>query len=352
MYPHIRIDLNKLAFNTKILTNRCKQKGINTIFGVTKVLAGDMESVDTMVNSGITHIADSRIENLAKFKDYSMPKVLLRLPMQNEADEVVKYANLSLNSELSTINCLNTSAKRQNSVHEVILMIDLGDLREGIWFKDFNMDTIEQIINLNHIKLKGIGTNLTCYGGIIPTTETLEQLVEFKHKIEDTFNITLDIISGGNTSSLHLVLIDKMPCGINNLRLGEGIVLGRETAYLEDLADLHQDVFELKAQIIELKEKPSVPIGEIGVDAFGKKPIFTDKGTIKRAIVALGKQDVDPDHIKPQNESIEILGSSSDHLILDVTRTDLNLGGIVTFNVDYGGLLQVMTSPYVKKVHV
>jgi ornithine racemase len=352
MYPRVVIDLNKLKHNTKQLVKLCHNAQIETIFGVTKVLAGDGRAIEAMIEGGITHLADSRIQNLRMMRHYPLPKVLLRLPMLSEVSEVVQYADCSLNSELEVIEALNEKAGIWNKVHDIILMIDLGDLREGIWFEDDLIYIVESILRLKHIQLKGIGTNLTCYGGVIPNQENLNQLLAIKTQIEEHFKIRLEVISGGNTSSLHLIYKQCLPKGINNLRLGEGILFGRETAYEKDLEDLYQDVCLLQAEIIELKTKPSIPIGEIGVDAFGFKPEFNDEGVIKRAIIAIGRQDVYPNNITPLDSNVKILGASSDHLIVDVTKGDVKLGDIVSFKLNYGGLLQVMTSAYVEKSHL
>lgn len=109
----------------------------------------------------------------------------------------------------------------------------------------------------------------------------------------------------------------------------------------------------LEAQIVELKEKPSLPIGEVGVDAFGQKPYYEDRGIIKRAIIAIGKQDTDIDSMEPLDPQVEILGGSSDHIILDVTKSgkEYKVGDIVQFVVGYGGMLKTATSPYVEKVY-
>ncbi len=352
MYPQIEINLNKLEHNVHTIVDSCKQAGIRHIFGVTKVLAGDLETIESVVSSGITHIAESRIENLQIVENYSLPKVLLRIPMACEIDDVIKYADISLNSEIDTIIKLNEKASNLHRIHQIILMFDLGDLREGIWFQDDYMSVIKKIIDLKNIKLIGIGTNLTCYGAVIPTVTNLTQLIKIKEEIENGFNIKLDIISGGNSSSLPLLFNDSLPVGINNLRIGEAFYLGRETAYEQDIKACYQDVFTLKAQIIELKTKPSLPVGETGVDAFGKKVEYEDVGFIKRAIVAVGKQDVYPSNIWPIDDTIHILGASSDHLIIDISKANYQLGDIISFRMNYGGLLQLMTSQYVKKEYL
>lgn len=230
-------------------------------------------------------------------------------------------------------------------------MIDLGDLREGVWYEDA-VEFAGSIIELPGVKLVGVGTNLTCYGAVIPNSENLGLLTSLAKEIENKYNLKLDIISGGNSSSLHLIEKNEVPKGINQLRLGESIVLGNETAYGERIEGTYGDVFTYMAEIIELKEKPSVPIGEIGVDAFGEKPVFTDRGIRKRAVLASGRQDLKVDGIQPRDRDAIVIGASSDHLIIDVTDCgkEYQVGDIMEFDLEYGALLAAFTSEYVDKI--
>ncbi len=352
-YPRVEVDLKKLEYNTKSLVNICRELDIK-VAGVTKVFCGDPEITKAYVNGGIDYIADSRIENLIKLKDVKLPKILLRLPMISEAEKVIDYTDISLNSEIETIKVLSKKAVEKNRKHKIILMIDLGDLREGYFKEEELYAAIEEILELEGVELIGIGTNLTCYGGIIPREENLGRLVELKNTIEKKYNINLEIVSGGNSSSLHLIFDKKMPEGINNVRLGESLVLGRETAFGKNIEGLYDDVFTLSVEVIELKEKPSIPIGEIGMDAFGNVPTFTDRGIRKRMICAIGKQDVSLDDIIPLDKDIIILGGSSDHLLLDVTdsKIEYNVGDVIKFKLSYGGILSTTTSEYVKKTYI
>lgn len=351
-YPCIDINLNKIAHNTHIISSYCNNKGID-IAAVSKVFCAEIPIVKTIIDTGIKIIGDSRIENLEKIKNLNCKKMLLRIPMESQADKVVRFSDISLNSELDTIKELSHSAKELGICHKIILMIDLGDLREGILEKDV-LQNVSEILKLDNIELYGIGTNLTCYGGVIPDENNLGRLVTLKNKIEQVFNVKLKVVSGGNSSSLQLVLNGKMPEGINQLRIGEGIVLGRETAFGKHMDNCYNDCFIIKGEIIELKEKPSVPIGNIGMDAFGEKPFFKDMGIMKRAILAIGKQDISIKGLIPLDEKINVLGGSSDHLILDITHADnkYEVGDIVDFRPDYGCLLAAMTSPYIAKYYI
>lgn len=349
-YPALIMDKNKVKHNTKVLSELASKYGVK-VAGVTKVACAWSELAEAMIQGGAYALADSRIENLIKLKDFNVPKILLRIPMRSQAAAVVEYADISLNSEIEVIKALDEAAKAKGKVHQIILMVDLGDLREGVWFENA-VAFAGEIIKLENIKLMGLGTNLTCYGGVIPSTENLGTLVKIAEEIEVKYSIELEVISGGNSSSIHLLQKNQMPGKVNQIRLGEAIVLGTESAYGERIEGTYGDAFTLAAEIVELKEKPSTPIGEIGMDAFGGKPVFVDKGIIKRAIVAVGRQDVKHDGLTPRDKGISILGASSDHMILDVTNADAEykVGDVVEFDVNYGALLGAATSEYVNKI--
>lgn len=361
MYPKLTINLKKLEANLNACATITKDHGKCTLMIVTKGLCADKEMVKMVAeNPNVDFIADSRVKNIASFADVARANgkktVLLRIPMHCEVEEVVQYVDLSFNSELSTIRLLNEAAAKAGKVHDILLMIDLGDLREGIFFQNQELiyEAVEEILKMENINLYGIGVNLTCYGAIIPKNDNLSQLVTIARDLEAKYDIKLEMVSGGNSSSIYLVDKGELPEGINNLRLGESFLLGNDTAYETKLPGTVSDALILQAQIIELKEKPSLPIGEVGVDAFGEKPYYEDRGIMKRAIIGIGKQDTDLGSMTPVDAQVEIMGGSSDHIILDVTHCDkeYKVGDIVEFELGYGGMLKTATSPYVEKDYV
>jgi predicted amino acid racemase len=229
-------------------------------------------------------------------------------------------------------------------------MFDIGDLREGIYYQNFELDLIKKIKNLSHIELYGIGTNLTCFGGVIPSVETYQKLIQLKGQIESKYGNTLKIVSGGNSSAILMLKRHELSPYINNFRIGEAFVLGRETAYGTHIEGMADDVFTLSAEIVELKDKPSMPEGELGLDAFGKKVEFLDRGMMRRAILNVGKQDTDVFDLIPP-DGVEILGGSSDHLIVNLHDKSYKLGDQIIFKLTYGSLLRLMTSPYIRRVY-
>lgn len=352
-YPKLEISLDKISHNTAVIVRMCQRCGIS-VAGTTKGYCCHASITKAMMDGGIDAIGDSRLANLKRIGDIRLPKILLRLPMISQASEVIEYANISLNSEIETIRALSEAARLKNVTHQIILMYDLGDLREGIFSPDEMFRVVEGSLKLGRIHIAGIGTNLTCYGGVIPTKENLARLVDLKRAIEGGFNISLEIVSGGNSSSLYLVENQTMPDGINQLRLGESILLGRETTYGSQIEGTYDDCFKLIAEIIEIKDKPSIPIGELGLDAFGNIPRFVDKGIRKRAICAIGKQDIFPQNMVAEDQNINIIGASSDHMILDITGCNqvYHVGSLVSFRLTYSGVLSSMTSEYVGKSFV
>ncbi len=350
--PRLEISLTKLKTNTQRIVALCRKVGVS-VLGVTKACLGAPELARAMIKGGVVGLADSRLENLERLRKagFDTQLWLVRLPMLSAVDDVVRLADGSLNSEYRVIKALSEAATKQGVVHKVVLMVELGDLREGLLPEDA-VATVGKCLGLDGIQVVGLGTNLTCFGGVIPTEDNLSVLVRLVQCIKTRFGLELEVVSGGNSSSLPLVLAGRMVPGINELRIGEGILLGHETVYRRPIPGTYQDAFRLIAEIIEVKDKPSVPQGEIGTDAFGRKPDFEDKGVRRRAILGIGRQDVDVEGLRPEHESLEILGASSDHLLVDVTesRQGFEVGDELALIPDYKALLGAMTSPYVRKV--
>ncbi|MFC2104336.1 alanine racemase [Bacteroidota bacterium] len=346
--PRLEINLSKIGHNIKTLKELYGSKGVD-IIGVTKAVCGNSDIADTFVKNGISILADSRISNIRRMRTEGVKAqfLLLRTPLLSQAEEVIKYADISFNSELSVVKRLSKFAVEQNTKHKIILMVELGDLREGIMPSDLD-STIEQIIGLEGIELVGLGTNLACFGGIAPDDEKMDYLSSLASKVEKKFGLTLDFVSGGNSANYDWFMSTKNVGRINNLRIGESILLGRETLHRNPIPGLFTDAFTLVAEIIESKIKPSIPYGKVSQDASGNIPEFKDNGQIKRAILGIGLQDVLVSGLTPKLD-IDIIGASSDHIIVDSKNIEYKVGTEFGFELNYGALLSAMTSPYVIK---
>ena len=355
-YPRVEINLAHLQHNVSKVVEKCGSFGIQ-VAGVIKGATGIPEVARAFDKGGAAFIASSRLEQLedAINAGIEKPMMLIRIPMLSEVKDVIRLADISLNSEFEVIKALNDEARAQGKLHKVILMADLGDLREGFWDKDEMIKVAEYIENkMINIQLVGIGTNVGCYGSISPTVEKLEELVELAERIEERLGRQLEYISGGATSSLMRVWDKNIPKRINMLRIGEGILLARDldVFYGYDMSDLYQDIFRLKAEVIEVKDKPSYPVGTIAIDAFGHTPTYVDRGIRRRALLAMGKVDYgDPAELLPMDKGIEVLGASSDHTIIDVedAERDYKVGDIMTFDICYATVVYLTNC---RNVHI
>ena len=271
--------------------------------------------------------------------------MLLRVPMLSEVERVVDLCASSLNSEIEVLKALNTAALDMGKTHNVILMADLGDLREGFWDKAELTEVAKKVErDMKGLYLEGVATNLGCYGAVTASKEKMEELLELVTNVEKVIGRKLKYIGGGATTTIPLLLKNEMPEGINLLRVGEGILLARDLQELWgfNMDFMYQDVFTLQAEVIEVKKKPSHPVGEIMFDAFGQRPTYEDRGDRMRALLAVGKVDYAYcEAIFPRNEGIEVMGASSDHTILDIEEAKQNIavGDILEFDLCYSSLV-------------
>ena len=358
-YPRLEINLASLKHNVAYVVERCGSYGIQ-VAGVIKGATGDVEVARQFAEGGVAFIASSRLEQIEDARNAGIDKkmMLLRVPMLSEVEDVIRLADISLNSELETIKALNEEAAAQGKLHKVILMADMGDLREGWWDKEELADVAEYIENrMINIQLVGLATNVGCYGSVLPSVKTLNELVEVAEHVEERLGRELEYIGGGATSTLMRVWDGNVPKRINLLRVGEGILLARDldVFYGYDISAMKHDCFRLKAEVIEVKNKPSHPVGEIGVDAFGHRPEYVDRGMRKRALLGMGKVDYgDPAELLPLEKGIEILGASSDHTIVDIENAerDYNVGDIMEFDVNYATLVYLSNCRNVQIAYV
>lgn len=353
MYPRLVIDTKKIANNVKTVTSSCKKYGLNVV-GITKGVCGDEKIAHIFAENGVCALGDSRIQNIKKYRNIPIKKWLIRPPQFSEVDEVVQFADISINSQLETLHALNKACVSSDiDSHGIILLQDLGDLRDGFVKECELVSAAREIEKLPHLYLAGLACNLTCLNFIKATPEKLNQLVATAAQLKNVINAENLIISGGNSGTLKIALKNKVPDGINNLRLGESLLIGKERDSYTYLPNTCKDTFILQAEIIELKEKPSLPWGEVNTDSFGKTPHFEDRGKQWRAILAIGNQDCCPGVMEPLDDKVRIVGDSCDHIVCELDCHDnYKVGDIIEFRCGYHAFLHAMTSEYVEKVYV
>ena len=344
--PRIEIDLSAVEHNAQVLVKSLHQRGIE-VTGVTTATLGSPEVARAMMRGGVKRLGDARIENLEAMHDAGIrvPMTLLRAPAPEWSARAVACASASLVSDLDVVAALSVAAGKRALTHGIILMVELGDLREGIMVADV-LDAARVISRTRHVTLAGIGTNLACRSGVIPGDDQMQELSALATTIGSKFGTPTPVVSGGNSFNLDWALGKGRVGGINDLRLGESILLGCNPLTRQPLPGLRQDGFAVVAPVIESIVKPMTPWG-LRDKVAGARAATRDRGTIVQTIVAVGRQDIDPDGLTPP-VGMKVLHAGSDHLVME-TPTRLAPGTEVRFAPDYAALMRAMTSPFVSE---
>ena len=330
-------DCERIRQNALAVTRLCASHGIE-VAGVTKCVCGEPEVARAMLAGGCTMLADSRLDNVRRLRAGGIEAdiLLLRLPALSEVDEVVRLCQYSLVSEVEAARALARAAQAAGTTHGVIVMVDEGDRREGV-LPDEATATCRALLELPGIALVGLGTSMNCLCGVLPTPENQQRFADLVDEVERALGITFRFVSAGHTGNLHLVQKGEVPARFNHFRVGEGILTGTDFSTWAELPMPYQDTFKVYAEVIEVKDKPSAPDGEVGPDAFMQVHEWPDLGVRRRAILALGEIDLRTSSLKPTRAGVTIVGASSDHLVLDVTdaQPPVRLGEELEFDTLY-----------------
>lgn len=334
---------------------------------VTKVFSGDKEFLKEVLTDDviekINSIGDSRLTSLKNLKEVNpnMKTIYIKPPAKIYANEVIKYADISLNSSFDTIQALNEAAKKVNIVHKIIIMVELGELREGVKRTEL-MSFYEKVFQFSNIEVIGIGSNLGCMYGIEPSYDKLLQLSLYEELISAKFNRDLKYVSGGTSITLPLIENDTIPKDINHFRVGEAAFFGISPLDNQQFKSLFTDTFEFKANIIELEEKKIVPDGVISDGNVGHSANFNEEDvseTSTKAILDFGLLDVEKAYIEAIDENIKFVGITSDMLVIDIgnNKTEdgkkkYSIGDKIQFKPNYMAVSRLLNSKFIEKKFV
>ncbi len=353
----------KIRHNIKYLSQYFKEHNIKWSL-ITKVFSGDKEFLKNVLTDDVIQdigsVGDSRLTSLKNLRAVNpqMRTIYIKPPAKIYADEVVKYANISLNTSIETIAALNEAAAKINVIHEVIIMLELGELREGIERSDL-VAFYRTVMNYANINVVGIGSNLGCMYGVEPTHEKLIELTQCKKQIFDAFNKELPLVSGGTSITLPLIESGLMPKEINHFRIGEAVFFGVSPLNNVRFKELMTDTFEFNANIIELEEKKIVPDGIIGDAHIGLTAQYNDSDVLDssyKAILDFGLLDVNQLDLEFIDIGLKFVGITSDMLVIDIgNNTNENggqrykIGGVISFSLNYMAVARLLSSKFIDK---
>lgn len=357
-----------LIINTDIIMDNIRK--LNEFLGkydvqwsiIMKVLGGNDVVLKKILESDelnrVHSIGDSHLSCLKKIKNIKPDArtIYIKPPALDQIKNVITYADISLNSSIRTIKALNKEADRQNKRHQVIVMIELGELREGV-VRDNLLNFYRQVFELDNIEVIGIGTNLGCMYGIEPTFDKLIQLCLYKKIVELSFNHKFELVSGGSSITLPLVGRGKRPKEVNHFRIGESVFFGTSPFDGKKFRNLSTKAFEFKANIIEFARKDSQPDGVLGDGSVGNVVLNNDSNNhdkVNRAILDFGLVDVDVDDITPVDKNIHFAGTTSDMTVYTIdgekVKDKYRVGGHISFQPNYMAVARLMNTDFVTKV--
>ena len=351
---YLEMDTEKLKNNFLFLDNLFTDNDIQWAI-VSKVFCGNKLYLTELLRLGVKQICDSRLTNLKNIKQINeeVETIYIKPPSSRDIANIIKYADISVNTEISTIKALSKMAKKHNKKHKIFIMIEMGELREGVLRDDF-IKFYEKVFELDNIEVVGIGTNFSCLYGVLPNADKLIQLSLYEQLIEAKFDRMIPFVSGGSSVVIPLIFSNLLPKGINHFRVGETLFLGTDIYHDKRIKGMEYDIFKLYAEIIELTEKPTRPSGEMGTNVEGKSFSFKKDEVSEqpyRAIINLGLLDVDEKHIWSSDKELEFVGASSDMIVVDLKNNPkkYTVGDFLEFNMDYMGMLRLMNSKYIDK---
>ncbi len=340
----LEIDLYKIRHNTQLIVDQLTASGIR-VTAVTKAACGHPAIGRAMLDGGAVGLAESRVRNVKRLRNAGLtcPITLIRTPMLSQVDDVVKHCQASYNTEPEVIAALAASARRQNTVHGVHLMIEMGDQREGIMPHDLG-EIAQQVVDMPGVTLMGIGANFACLNGVAPTFAKMRALSDLANDVEVRLGRTLVTVSGGNSANLRRVIGDYATGRVNDLRIGEAILLGVDPITGDGLSGMFQDAFTLVAEVIETRANP-MPLSTGGADHSMARflPVRATPDPA-RLILAVGHQDTEPAGLA-MPVGATFIGATSDHLIVGVRNRTQVVGSEMRFQMNYGALMRAMAAP-------
>jgi len=352
---YITLNKKSLANNYSFLQSLFKSRHKEWA-PVLKMLCGNKTFLEYVLSLGDEQVCDARLSNLKTIKSINPKKetIYIKPPAKRSISRIVKYADVSFNTEFATIKWLSEEAIKQDKIHRIIIMIELGDLREGI-LGEHLMDFYKKIFELPNIKVSGIGANLNCLSGVMPSKDKLIQMSLYEQLIEAKFGKKIDYVSGGSSVMLPLLLKKQIPKGVNHFRIGETLFFGVDLFTNKTIPKMKDDVFLLYAEIIEITEKPIVPYGYLEENPSGEALEIDPEDYGKnhsRGILDIGLLDISKtEFITPVDGNISFIGASSDMLVVDLSKTakKYKVGDLVRFKMKYMGALRIMNSEYIEK---
>ena len=185
------------------------------------------------------------------------------------------------------------------------MIVEWGDRREGVMPEDAAAALSSDASSFPVSSSPAWPAASTACAASFPCAANMQDFADFVERLEAELGLRFRIVSGGHTNNLQFVASGSVPRRIDHLRVGEGILFGRDSICDVSLPGTHHDTFKVYAEVIEVKEKPSAPGGETGPDAFMRIREWPDLGLRRRAVLAMGEVDLSVQWITPTRPGVD-----------------------------------------------
>lgn len=345
------VNVSKIERNLDAIRAQARTRGIDFV-SVVKSFHDSAQLMRLFDQRRPSYLGMSKLALAEKFQaEVVSPIMMTSIPSPADAARVVRVADVSLNSNLETIAALDRAAGEAGTRHEAIVMIDVGDLREGILPHEATgfVGAITER-GFKNFSIRGIGTNYACANGVEPSARNLEMIYSLAREIGDSY-AERPCVSLGGSSILNWLDSEYLRDWPTQIRIGQSILLGTMPVVGTAAPGLFTDTLVFRSTILEQALKPSAPSEPVGADALGAVNRRCDRGFRRRAILDFGVSDTDPKALSPCDPGISIVTANSDYTIVDVTNSNqpYDVGDTIDFIPKYRAMLQGFISPYLEK---
>ena len=368
--PELEINLDALAHNLRLVRHREQAWGFRFL-PVLKMVASHPEIVAFLRRQGYgCHGIADMTEHLLYGQEppARAGRVLINLAPPDRTDDVVRLFERSSFSCEETFRALDAAAPAAALHHEALLMVDIGDMREGIP-QDEAPALLRAVAAASQraargpgAHVAGIGVNLGCLYGTCPDEENMARLETLAARAGDLLGHALHRVSLGGTifwnwfARRHGHGPHLPPGCIMEFRMGDPLLLGwdmyRDQALLG--GDFRQDIFRLTATVLEVTERDIRPPRQSVHNGRGLPADCPVLGKRLRALVDCGSLHTDVQGLTLPGTDWRITDFSGNYAVLDVSACPQApvTGDHVRFIPSYWAVARTCRMPHIRKTIV
>ena len=327
-------DLQLLRGNVRALIAHCQELGVHLLPVLKGVEAWPVLAA-MCLEEGLGHLAVSSASQAARLAGAGLPRpVMLGLPPLSQVRDVASLCCRSVVSTEEAALALAEQARTLRLPHGVLLMMDLGDGREGC--RPDQVPALARAVrHMTHpwFSLDGVAANFGCLVEAPPSPQSLDVLTMVACEVGRRAGEAGEVSLGGSVL-LPWLADHALPACVTELRIGYALFLGHFMGQDCAVAGLRQDAFLLAAEVLEAGVKQTEA-----------------EGLRRRIVLDVGVLEIAPNRLIPLDAGMRLVGASSDYLVYDVEECPRHFvtGEEVLFRPGYESLARAFHSCSVKK---